>query len=171
MALALIWLNQPHRVFFTGRYLPTIWKNLYRFLMILDVQLFGIYSHMSIFSKCPISKISKIKKSWASAVGLKSPINLVHENSMNLYLLASRPRNYMYHIKQHWNWSKVLSLYELGMPSKKKRKKFQTIVKKVGGGDPQIQNKNWKLILDKSIGREGVTSWLFCQNWKMSKMG
>ena len=50
------------------------------------------------------------------------------------------------------------------MPSKKKRKKFQTIVKKVGGGDPQTQNKNWKLILDKSIGREGAKS--VCQNLK-----
>ena len=47
---------------------------------------------------------------------------------------------------------------------RKKRKKFQTIVKKVGGGDPQTQNKNWKLILDKSKGREGVKS--ICQNFK-----
>ena len=50
----------------------------------------------------------------------------------------------------------------LGMPSEKKRKKFQTIVKKVGGGSPQTQNKNLKLILDKSIGREGAKS--VCQN-------
>ena len=41
------------------------------------------------------------------------------------------------------------------LTSQLKRKKFQTIVKKVGGGDPQTQNKNRKLILDKSIGREG----------------
>ena len=53
------------------------------------------------------------------------------------------------------------------MPSEKKRKKIQTIVKKVGGGDPQIQNKNWKLILDKSIGREGGKS--VCQNFKNEK--
>ena len=44
----------------------------------------------------------------------------------------------------------------------KKRKKFQTIVKKMGGGNPQTPNKNWKLILDKSIGREGAKS--VCQN-------
>jgi len=50
------------------------------------------------------------------------------------------------------------------MPSEKKRKKFQTIVKKVGGGSPQTQNKNLKLILDKSIGREGAKS--VCQNLK-----
>ena len=54
-----------------------------------------------------------------------------------------------------------------GCLPKKKRKKFQTIVKKVGGGDPQIQNKNWKLILDKSIGREGGKS--VCQNFKNEK--
>ena len=46
----------------------------------------------------------------------------------------------------------------------KKRKKIQTIVKKVGGGNPQTQNKNWKLILDKSIRREGAKS--VCQNFK-----
>ena len=46
----------------------------------------------------------------------------------------------------------------------RKKKKFQTIVKKVGGGDPQTQNKNLKLILDKSIGREGGKS--VCQNFK-----
>ena len=45
---------------------------------------------------------------------------------------------------------------------RKKRKKIQTIVKKVGGGSPQTQNKNLKLILDKSIGREGAKS--VCQN-------
>ena len=45
---------------------------------------------------------------------------------------------------------------------KRKRKKIQTIVKKVGGGDPQTLNKNWKLIFDKSIGREGAKS--VCQN-------
>ena len=50
---------------------------------------------------------------------------------------------------------------------KKKRKKIQTSVKKVGGGDPQTQNKNWKLILDKSIGREGGKS--VCQNFKNEK--
>ena len=46
----------------------------------------------------------------------------------------------------------------------KKRKKIQTSVKKVGGGDPPTQNKNMKLILDKSIGREGAKS--VCQNFK-----
>ena len=38
------------------------------------------------------------------------------------------------------------------------------MVKKVAGGDPQTQNKNRKLILDKSIGREGAKS--VCQNFK-----
>ena len=37
----------------------------------------------------------------------------------------------------------------------------------MGGGDPQIQNKNWKSILDKSIGREGGKS--VCQNFKNEK--
>ena len=46
----------------------------------------------------------------------------------------------------------------------KKRKKIQTSVKKVGGGDPPTQNKNRKLILDKSIGREGAKS--VCLNFK-----
>ena len=41
---------------------------------------------------------------------------------------------------------------------------MSTIVKKVGGGDPQTHNKNWKLILDKSIRREGAKS--VCQNFK-----
>ena len=57
----------------------------------------------------------------------------------------------------------VVNLYQGCLP-KKKRKKFQTIVKKVGGGDPQNQNQNWKLIFDKSIGREGGKS--VCQNFK-----
>ena len=56
----------------------------------------------------------------------------------------------------------IIDTRQLGMPSEKKRKKFQTIVKKVGGGSPQTQNKNLKLILDKSIGREGAKS--VCQN-------
>ena len=50
---------------------------------------------------------------------------------------------------------------------RKKRKKFQTIVKKVGGGDTKTQNKNWKLILDKSIRREGAKS--VCQNFNKTK--
>ena len=51
-----------------------------------------------------------------------------------------------------------------GCLQNKKRKKIQTIVKKVGGGNPQTQNKNWKLILDKSIGRERAKS--VSQNFK-----
>ena len=43
----------------------------------------------------------------------------------------------------------------------KKRKRFQTIVKKVGGGDPQSQNKNWKL-----IGQEYREGKSVCQNFK-----
>ena len=61
-------------------------------------------------------------------------------------------------IMQRWMWGSLRDA------SRKKRKKIQTIVKKVGGGDPQTQNKNWKLILDKSIGREGAKS--VCQNLK-----
>ena len=37
----------------------------------------------------------------------------------------------------------------------------------MGRGNPQTQNKNWKLILDKSIGREGGKS--VCQNFKNEK--
>ena len=58
--------------------------------------------------------------------------------------------------------AKLSTIIVQGCLQNKKRKKFQTIVKKVGGGDTQIQNKNWKLIFDKSKGREGAKS--VCQN-------
>ena len=120
------------------------------------------------FINCPVTW-GPLRRNDESIIFLYAEIPFWYTKS-NQNAIKSFTESFLFsHLSESSKWTPHTLIMEHHYPDKgclpnKKRKKFQTIVKKVGGGDPQIQNKNWKLILDKSIGRERAKS--VSQNFK-----